>query len=106
VAMGARAVTSFALILHELATNAAKYGALSVATGRIRIEWSELNGTLFLKWSEHGGPAIAGPPSIKGFGTVLSDHSVRGQFDGTLSYTWLEAGLVVELSLPVERLSH
>lgn len=105
VAMGARSVTSLALILHELATNAAKYGALSIATGGVRIEWSELNGTLLMKWSEHGGPAIAGPPSIKGFGTVLSDHSVRGQFDGTLSYAWLSTGLVVELSLPMERLS-
>ena len=62
VPLGARAVTTFALILHELATNAAKYGALSVEEGSLRITWACVDNVLILKWEERGGPALSGPP--------------------------------------------
>ncbi|MGC2121537.1 MAG: PAS domain S-box protein [Xanthobacteraceae bacterium] len=104
VPLGARAVTTFALILHELATNAAKYGALSVAQGRLHIAWSCAANVLVMKWAESGGPAVAGTPQTKGFGTLLSDHSVRTQFGGSLSHDWNRSGLVVSLSVPLERL--
>jgi PAS domain S-box-containing protein len=106
IALGAQAVTSLALVLHELATNAVKYGALSVETGCLIIEWAVRDAALFLTWTERGGPGLAGAPTVNGFGTMLSSHSVRGQFNGTLSYEWLPSGLVVELSLPMERLSN
>jgi PAS domain S-box-containing protein len=106
VEVGARAVTSFALILHELATNAAKYGALSVPEGTVDIVWSTLGDVLFMKWAERGGPPVSGPPKAEGFGTLLSNHSVREQFQGALSYEWNSDGLVVDLSISVERLRH
>lgn len=104
VAVGPRAITSFALFVHELATNAAKYGALSVPTGSVHIVWSSLDDVLVMTWEERGGPRLAGPPVTEGFGAVLSNHSVRGQFGGTLSYKWNADGLVVDLSIPMERL--
>jgi PAS domain S-box-containing protein len=105
VALGARAVTTFALILHELATNAAKYGALSIEQGNLHITWACVDNVLVMKWEESGGPTLDGPPKTRGFGTVLSDHSVRAQFGGALSHAWNSNGLVVDLSVPLERLN-
>jgi two-component sensor histidine kinase len=92
--------------MHELATNSAKYGSLSVEQGSLRITWSCDNDTLVLKWEEIGGPAVTGPPNSEGFGTVVSNHSVRVQLGGTLTHMWNRAGLSVELSAPLERLGH
>lgn len=105
VPLGARTVTTFALILHELATNAAKYGALSVEEGHLRVTWQCVRDVLTLKWDESGGPALTAPPQSEGFGTVISNHCVRGQFGGTVSRKWHLNGLSVELSVPMERLS-
>ena len=105
VPLGTRAVATFALILHELATNAAKYGALSLEDGTLRITWECADNVLTLKWGESGGPALSGPPSSEGFGTAISNHSVREQFGGTLFHSWDPNGLSVELSVPIERLS-
>jgi PAS domain S-box-containing protein len=105
VLLSARAVTTFALVLHELATNAAKYGALSVEEGILRITWECVGNELILTWEERGGPALNGPPKAEGFGTVISNHSVREQFGGTLSHSWDLQGLSVKLTVPVERLS-
>jgi PAS domain S-box-containing protein len=106
IALGPQTVTTFALIMHELATNSAKYGSLSVEQGSLRITWSCDNDTLVLKWEEIGGPAVTGPPNSEGFGTVVSNHSVRVQLGGTLTHMWNRAGLSVELSAPLERLGH
>ena len=106
VALGPQTVTTFALIIHELATNAAKYGSLSVEEGRLRITWACDAETLTMKWQETGGPPIAGPPTAEGFGTVLSNHSVRVQLGGALTHQWNGAGLTVELSAPLERLKN
>ena len=105
VPLGVRAVATFALILHELATNAAKYGALSVEEGSLRITWECVDNALILKWEESGGPPIGGPPKSEGFGTVIANHSIREQFGGTLSHKWDVKGLSVELSVPMARLS-
>ncbi len=106
VPLGVQTVTSFALILHELATNAAKYGALSVEEGRLHVTWTCAENALVMKWAESGGPALDGPPKSEGFGTTLSNHSVRGQFGGALSHKWDLEGLSVELTVPMERLTH
>jgi two-component system CheB/CheR fusion protein len=105
VALGGRTVTTFALIVHELATNAAKYGSLSVDRGSVHIIWTCEDNALAMKWEEEGGPMVTGPPKSEGFGTVLSNHSVRGLFEGVLSHNWCASGLIVELSVPLERLS-
>jgi two-component sensor histidine kinase len=105
VSLGARAVTTFALILHELATNAAKYGALSVEDGNLRVVWQCVDNVLILDWIETDGPTLTGPPESEGFGTAISNHCVSGQFGGIVSRKWDLKGLSVELSVPMERLS-
>jgi PAS domain S-box-containing protein len=73
------AAQAIAVILHELATNAAKYGALSVPNGQVRTEWShEQNGQLVLRWTEKGGPPVE-PPTRRGFGARVMENMVRGQ---------------------------
>jgi PAS domain S-box-containing protein len=104
VIIGDHAVTRFALILHELATNAAKYGALSVSEGSVRVQWSRQGNVLRMNWEERGGPTLDGTPITEGFGTVLCKHSIHGQFGGAFSRTWNPAGLVVDVSVPLERL--
>ena len=102
--IGGNAVTSIALVMHELATNAAKYGALSSPGGYIHIDWSVIKDELLLTWKEHGGPSLDGPAEQKGFGGSLVRRIVTGQFGGRLSYDWKPEGLIIRLSLPVERL--
>ncbi len=99
------AVTSIALVLHELATNAGKYGALSSPGGYIHIDWSVKNDELLLTWKEHGGPCLDGPAEHEGFGSSLVRRLVTGQFGGQLSYDWKAKGLIIRLSMPVERLA-
>jgi PAS domain S-box-containing protein len=105
VTLGPGAVTTFALILHELATNAAKYGALSKEEGSLRITWECSDEELMLKWVESGGPASGVAPKTEGFGTIMSNHCVREQLCGSLSRTWDAKGLSVELKVPAQRLS-
>ncbi|MGH6839538.1 MAG: sensor histidine kinase [Methylocella sp.] len=102
--IGGNAVTSIALVMHELATNAAKYGALSSPGGYIRIDWSVTKDELLLTWKEQGGPSLDGPTEHEGFGGSLVRRIVTGQFGGRLSYDWKPEGLIIRLSLPVERL--
>jgi PAS domain S-box-containing protein len=103
--IGGNAVTSIALVLHELATNAVKYGALSSPGGYIHIDWSVKKDELLLTWKEHGGPSLAGPAEHEGFGSSLVRRLVTGQFGGQLSYDWKPKGLIIRLSVPVERLT-
>jgi PAS domain S-box-containing protein len=98
------AATPLALIFHELATNAAKYGALSKPGGRVRIEVSADAERVTVVWREIGG--APGPLSDKqGFGSRLMSLSVEGQLKGTLTRDWQADGLVAELKLPLASLS-
>ncbi len=103
--IGGNSVTSIALIMHELATNAAKYGALSSPGGYIHIDWSVQQAELLLTWKEHGGPPLDGPAEREGFGSSLVCRLVTGQFGGQLSYDWKPKGLIIRLSMPLERLT-
>ncbi|MGH7841566.1 MAG: sensor histidine kinase, partial [Candidatus Binataceae bacterium] len=103
--IGGNAVTSLALVMHELATNAAKYGALSSPGGYIHIDWSVKKDEFLLIWKEHGGPSLDGQAQREGFGNSLVRRIVTGQFGGELSYDWNPEGLIIRLSVPVERLT-
>jgi PAS domain S-box-containing protein len=93
------AAQAIAIALHELATNAAKYGALSVADGRVRLEWSdEPNGQLHLRWTETGGPAVQ-KPTRQGFGGRIIERSIA-QLQGKTRFEWHPQGLICEISLP------
>ena len=102
--LNTNAASSLALVLHELATNAAKYGALSAPEGRLAIEWGQADDDLIVLWSETGGPPVAGPPERKGFGSTLIDMTVRGQMRGSLRTEWRNEGARYELRLPLQRL--
>ena len=89
-----------AIALHELATNAAKYGALSVAGGQIDLRWShKADGGLNLRWQETGGPAVQ-KPSRKGFGVRVIER-MTAQLKGKTHFDWGTEGLVCEITLPV-----
>ena len=104
VFLGERATNGLALVLHELATNAAKYGALKSEDGVVELSWQAQDGRLTINWAERGGPSIPGPPDTTGFGTRLSQSTVIGQFGGELSYDWRPEGLAVKISALVEKL--
>jgi PAS domain S-box-containing protein len=99
------AVSSLALLLHELATNSAKYGALSAPEGRIKIDCAHENDTVALTWVERGGPEVAAPRQDEGFGTVLMRSAVTGQLGGKLTQVWRPDGLVTKLSVPLASLA-
>jgi PAS domain S-box-containing protein len=96
-------ISSLALLLNEFATNATKYGALSATAGRIRIQCVNQGETLFVTWTERGGPEIV-PPTNKGFGDLLVRTTIAG-LGGEISRDWQPAGLVIRLSIPRENLT-
>lgn len=91
---------AFALALHELATNAAKYGALSNGAGKVMLTWSVTgigaDATLAVCWRETGGPLVT-QPERKGFGSVLIERSLRSYFSGKAATDYRSEGLVFEL---------
>jgi PAS domain S-box-containing protein len=90
--------TALALILYELATNAAKYGALSSPHGRLAITWRQSGPALTLEWQESGGPPVTGPPPREGFGTKLARLTAAGQLAGAIAFTWNPDGVHVALT--------
>ena len=95
-----QAAQALALALHELATNAAKYGALSTESGRLQLNWLLENGKLMLNWIESGGPAIK-PPSTKAFGTTIILASIERQLNGHADIDWRPEGLRCVISVPI-----
>lgn len=90
---------SFALLLHELTTNAVKYGALSVPTGRVRVAWSKGDdGRLSLEWIEDGGPSVA-PPTRRGFGMRVIQEVVGRQLGGQVRFDWARGCLTCRVEL-------
>jgi PAS domain S-box-containing protein len=88
-----------ALALHELATNAAKHGALSSATGKVSLNWQLLPDALNLTWSEDGGPRIA-PPAARSFGLRVIRASIEQQLGGQAMFDWDPEGLRCNFSIP------
>ncbi len=91
---------TLALALHELATNAAKYGALSSESGQLKLSWTLKDGKLGLDWSESGGP-ITKPPSAEGFGTRIITASIERQLFGHVAFDWRPEGLRCMISVPL-----
>ena len=89
---------AIAVTLHELATNATKYGALSVPDGRVRVEWSQTQcGRVALRWTETNGPAVE-PPTTQGFGTRVIETMVGNHLKGQVRFVWSERGLACEIA--------
>jgi two-component sensor histidine kinase len=99
------AAQAFAMALHELATNSAKYGALSVPLGRIGVEWHvTAERKIELRWAETGGPTVA-QPDRSGLGTRVIERAVRDQLDGDVGFDWRAEGLVCTLVIPSDSLA-
>lgn len=102
VLIGEQSTTSLAMIVHELATNSAKYGALSTAHGRLDVSCVETGGEIALVWTESGSPAKP-PGSLDGFGSKLTEK-VIAQIRGSIARHWTDDGLVVALRMSTARL--
>ena len=99
VSDGGRAL-SLTLVIHELATNAAKYGALSVPGGSLTVDWVVQGSVLRLTWTERGGPEVQ-QPDRRGFGSRLIDRSLQSH-GGHATLTFRPSGLEAELTLPLQ----
>jgi two-component sensor histidine kinase len=101
---GSNALTSLALLLHELTTNAAKYGALSTPSGRLAIDIEPVGELLHVRWDERGSAPLAEAFQREGFGTTLEKAVLRG-LGGTISRDWKSNGLALSLTIPLEGLA-
>jgi two-component sensor histidine kinase len=106
ISLGGQATTGLALIFHELATNAAKYGALSRDEGRVSVSWERQGEMLAIRWRERGGPPIEAEPGQVGFGSTLAHTTVARQFGGTFALNWQEQGLLADFALPLPKLAN
>ena len=104
LSVGERAATSLALLFHELATNAAKYGSLSIDQGAVEIEWDADEKDIRLQWRETGGPATK-PPERQGNGVRLVNATIQ-QLGGKVEYDWRPEGLIARLRLPIASLGN
>ena len=105
LALGPASALSFGMIFHELATNAAKYGALSAPEGRVFVDWSiadQRRRVLTVVWRELDGPPVT-PPTRRGFGSRLIERNVRHDLAGEVKVSYLSDGFVAEMSVPLDR---
>jgi two-component sensor histidine kinase len=105
VQFGEHALTNLALVFHEMATNAAKYGALSTPQGHGHAAWRIEADRRLVSWQETGGPKIEEPPENQGFGGKLVHHTVVRQLGGEVTYDWRPEGVHANLAVPLARLS-
>lgn len=104
VALEPAMALSLGMIFHELATNAAKYGALSQADGRVLVDWSvtdQRERVLHISWREAGGPPVI-EPSRRGFGSRLIQRNVRHDLAGEIDLVYAPSGLTAELTVPLD----
>jgi len=104
VTLNPRSAVVLGMAVHELATNAAKYGALSVRSGRVGVDWdvnaSEEDRTLTMRWTESGGPPVT-PPVRSGFGRLLLERALAADLDGKVQMVFAESGLRCTISFPL-----
>jgi two-component sensor histidine kinase/PAS domain-containing protein len=104
LALPPQAAQPLAMAFHELATNSVKYGALSVAEGRLSVTWgleAQSRGGVTIRWVESGGPPVEAPPAAKGFGTRVLEATIKAQLGGEVRMQWLPAGLACTISIPL-----
>lgn len=96
--LGEKAATGIALMIHELATNSLKYGALSTAEGLLDISGSKTGDDIEIVWSEQGRKA-APPKTTEGYGSKLLNRTVTGQLGGSIEYNWTDGGVLITLRM-------
>jgi len=105
VGFGEAAATSIALVVHELATNSMKYGALSAPEGTLDITSQSEPDYIVLTWVERGGPDVEAPTDLAGFGSQLVKQSISGPLGGSIDYDWSTGGLIATLRIERSQLS-
>lgn len=95
-----RAIMSLNLVLHELATNAAKHGALSVPGGRVRVSWRIEADDIRITWAERGGPPVS-PPETAGYGSRLIQHATTYSLGGQVEQAYAAGGFEAEILIPL-----
>ncbi|CAN7600976.1 PAS domain-containing protein [Phenylobacterium sp. LjRoot225] len=103
--IGEGTATTLAMVIHELATNSVKHGALSVNEGTLDVSGACDETHLTVTWAEDGGPPVAAVPEMRGFGSKMIARSMSQQFDGGLTYDWQASGLVVTLRMLKSRIA-
>ncbi|WP_082359353.1 HWE histidine kinase domain-containing protein [Bosea sp. AAP35] len=103
--VGEGAATTLALVIHELATNSVKYGALSSDEGTLDVSGSLEGDDIKIVWLERGGPAVE-PSKVNGYGSRLVARSITGQLNGAIDYAWEPEGLIVTLTMKVSKLAN
>jgi two-component sensor histidine kinase len=96
-----KSALALSMALHELATNALKYGALSVEPGRVALHWTTDDGRFRLRWREDGGPAVA-PPRRTGFGSRMIERGLPAEFEGEVRIDYRPAGVVCTIDAPLD----
>jgi two-component sensor histidine kinase len=104
VMIGEASTTTMALVIHELATNSLKYGALSVNQGALNIDCTPMENQVVVRWVESGGPPVVRPEGMSGFGSKLVHRSIVDQLGGSIVFDWLSQGVVVTLEVNRARL--
>ena len=104
IVVGESGAITLALVVHELATNSAKYGSLSASTGIIDIVCVEDHDDIEVAWRERCGRPIAPPAGPGGFGTRLVSRSVSGSLGGSMAFQWLAEGVVITIRMNKARL--
>jgi two-component sensor histidine kinase len=89
------------MALHELGTNALKYGALSADAGRVALHWTTGDGRFRLRWQESGGPAVT-PPSRIGFGSRMIERGLSAEFEGEVKIDYRPDGVVCTIDAPLD----
>ena len=102
--VGERSATPIALVIHELATNAMKYGALATLQGQVQIETEIRGDEAIISWTEIGGLPVASAPERSGFGTQLSEIGITSQLGGKIERFWNASGLTVVMTVPTAHL--
>lgn len=104
ILVGEGAITAMALVVHELATNSIKYGALSTETGTLDVACSADDSEMVLVWTERGGPPVSEPSGQAGFGSVLVKKTITRELGGTIAFDWPPEGVIATLRMNSSRL--
>lgn len=103
--VGESSSTALALVIHELATNSAKYGALSVSSGTLDVSCNAHEDEVVVVWTERGGPPVIAPTKPDGFGSKMVHRSMASRLGGTIAFDWSDEGVVVALRMSKHRLA-
>lgn len=103
--VGEGAATGLALVIHELATNSLKYGALSSASGTVDVSGEMDGDDVVVVWTEQGGPAVISPDGEGGYGSKLLQRTMSGHLGGTIEFDWSPSGALITLRINSSRLA-